>query len=213
MKKCTICNAVYQDECSFCPADGASLIASQDQSTGISNPAGQGLSPSLAKRRVPIFVWVLVGFAALFFLSLPLILLIALPTMGSVKKHANEQSAIQSVRAIQTAEMTYSVDYPTNGYACSLTALGGDPSIGPPTATSAQILGSELASGVKSGYNFAIASCTKVNVNGTDRITSYTVTAVPHRVGKSGNRGFCADETGVIKVDPEGGSNCTQVIQ
>ncbi len=213
MRKCTVCSAVYQDECSYCPADGAALIVSQDQQPSISFPASQNLPQSVAKRRIPIFVWVLVGFGALFFLSLPLVLLIAIPTIGSVKKHANEASAMQSIRAIQTAEMTYSVNYPTSGYVCSLASLGGDSSAGAPSATAAQLLKANLTSGFKDGYIFAITNCNKVNVSGADRITSYTVTAVPQRVGRSGNRGFCTDESGVIKVDPEGGSNCTQVVQ
>jgi type IV pilus assembly protein PilA len=31
-------------------------------------------------------------------------------------------------------------------------------------------------------------------------------------VGKTGNRGFCSDDTGVIKQDPAGGTNCTQNV-
>ena len=72
---------------------------------------------------------------------------------------------------------------------------------------------SDLASGIKSGYIFAISNCTKVNLNGTDRITGYQITAVPQTVGKTGNRGFCSDEFGTIKSDPAGGTNCTQPLQ
>jgi type IV pilus assembly protein PilA len=141
-----------------------------------------------------------------------ILMLMAIPTIGSLKKQANETSAMQSIRAIMQAQMSYSNTFPANGYACSLAALGGDPASGPPSATSAQILQSDLTSGIKSGYMFTIGNCTKVNLSGTDRITGYQVTAVPMTVGKTGNRGFCSDEQGAMKQDPAGGTNCTQNV-
>jgi type IV pilus assembly protein PilA len=139
-----------------------------------------------------------------------ILMLIAIPTVGSLKKHANEISAQQSLRAIQQAQMQFESTYPTNGYACSLPSLGGDPKSGAPSATGAQLLQGDLTSGIKSGYIFTISNCTKVNLNGTDRITGYQVTGVPETVGKTGDRGFCSDEFGTIKFDPAGGSNCAQ---
>ena len=139
-----------------------------------------------------------------------ILMLIAIPTMGNMKRYANELSATQSVRAINLAQSQYESTYPANGYACSLTALGGDPKSGPPSPTNSQVLQTDLASGIKSGYQFSISNCTKVNNNGTDRITGYTVTAVPLTVGNTGNRSFCSDQFGAIKFDPAGGTNCTQ---
>lgn len=213
MKRCPVCSAVYPPEHTYCKADWTTLIEAQDQGIPPS-PATPGWPPPpAAKRRVPIFVWVLIGVAAFFVLLLPLLALLAIPTLGSIKKHANELSAVKSMQAIQQAEAQYSFAYPANGYACSLMALGGDPASGAPTATSAQILQAELASGSRNGYHFAIPNCTKVTVNGTDRITSYSITAVPQTVGKTGSQGFCSNESGVIKSDPDGGTNCTQIIQ
>jgi type IV pilus assembly protein PilA len=142
-----------------------------------------------------------------------ILMLMAIPTIGGIKKQANETSAINSVQVIEKAQMQYESTYPVNGYACSLTALGGDPKSGAPTPAAAQLMQSDLASGIKSGYIFAISNCTKVNLNGTDRITGYQITAVPQTVGKTGNRGFCSDEFGTIKSDPAGGTNCTQPLQ
>jgi type IV pilus assembly protein PilA len=142
-----------------------------------------------------------------------ILMLIAIPTFGSLKKKANDLSAIQSVRAIQQAEMEYESTYPANGYACSLAALGGDPSAGAPSPTAAQMLQGDLTSGFKSGYVFTIANCSKVTINSTDRYTGYTVTAVPQTVGKTGDRGFCSDQFGTIKADPAGATNCTQLLQ
>jgi type IV pilus assembly protein PilA len=139
-----------------------------------------------------------------------ILMLIAIPTVGSLKKKANDLSAIQSVHTLMNAESMYESNYPTNGYACSVAALGGDPKSGPPTITAAQLIQPDLASGAKSGYIFNITNCTKINLNGTDRITGYTVTAIPQTVGQTGDRAYCGDQSGLIKFDPSGGSNCTQ---
>jgi type IV pilus assembly protein PilA len=141
-----------------------------------------------------------------------ILMLIAIPTVGSLKKKANDLSAINSVQTIQKAELQYSDTYPQTGYACTLQALGGDPNSGPPSATSAQILQGDLTSGFKSGYTFTITCKDKVTVNGTDRFNSYSITAVPQTVGKSGDRAFCSDQSGIIKFDPAGGTNCTQSL-
>ena len=143
-----------------------------------------------------------------------ILMLMAIPTIGVMKKNANETSAINSLRAITQAEIQYESTYPANGFACNLTALGGDPASGTPTPAAAQLLQSDLASSFKSGYIFAMSNCTKVTINGTDRITGYTLTAVPQAVGKTGNRGFCTDQFGgAPKYDATGGTNCTQLLQ
>jgi type IV pilus assembly protein PilA len=141
-----------------------------------------------------------------------ILMLMAIPTIGGLKKQANETSAMNSVQVIMKAEMQYESTFPSTGYACSLAALGGDPKSGAPTPAAAQLLQADLASGIKSGYIFSVGNCTKANTNGTDRITGYQITAVPETVGKTGNRGFCSDEFGTIKSDPAGGNNCTQNV-
>ena len=143
-----------------------------------------------------------------------ILMLIAIPNMLNLKASANETSAIQSLRTIHEAEIQYQSEFPANGYACSLAALGGDPSSGPPSPQGAQLIQSDLASGFKSGYMFNITNCTKVTINNQDRVTGYTLTAVPQAVGKTGDRGFCTDQFGGSpKYDPAGGTNCTQLLQ
>jgi len=142
-----------------------------------------------------------------------ILMLIAIPTVGSLKKKADETSAIQSVRAVIQAQMQYESSYPTTGYACTLAALGGDPKTGAPSAASAQMLQGDLSGGLKSGYIFSVSNCTKKNLNGNDLITGYQVTAVPVTVGQTGDRGFCSDQFGSIKFDPTGGTNCVQPLQ
>jgi len=147
-------------------------------------------------------------------MSVMLILMtLAVPQLLKLRKTTNETSAIQSVRTIAAAELSYSAAYPTNGFACSIAQLGGDPKSGAPSGQAAQLIASDLASGQKAGYTFAITNCTKVTVNNQDMYTSFEVTAVPQSVGKSGDRGFCSDENNTIRFDPAGGTNCTQPIQ
>src|SRR5208337_611294 len=76
-----------------------------------------------------------------------ILMLLAIPTISALRKNGNRLSAIASIRAIETAETMYSTTYPTNGYSCSLTAMGGDPSSGPPSPTSAQLLKADITSG------------------------------------------------------------------
>jgi len=141
-----------------------------------------------------------------------ILMLIAIPTVGSLKKKANDLSAQNSVQVITKAELQYSDTYPANGFACTLPALGGNPTSGAPSASSAQILQDDLVSGYKSGYIFTVTCKDKVTVNGVDRFNSYAVTGVPQTVGKTGDRGFCSDQSGIIKYDPAGGTNCTQTL-
>ena len=141
-----------------------------------------------------------------------ILMLIAIPTMGNMTRYANETSAVKSVQAINLAESQFTTTFPAQGFSCSLTALGGDPNSGPPTPTKAEMLQTDLATGIKSGYQFTITNCVKNTQNGGDRVTGYTVIAQPLTVGKTGNRTFCSDENGQIKFDPTGGTNCTQIL-
>jgi type IV pilus assembly protein PilA len=142
-----------------------------------------------------------------------ILMLIAIPNFSNMKSQANETSAIQSLRAIYEAQIQYQTNYPASGFAPNLTMLGGASSSGPPTAQSAQVLDTNLSTGQKSGYTFAIVNPTKVTVNNQDMYTSYEATAVPQAVGKTGHRGFCIDQAGEIKADPTGGTNCTVPLQ
>lgn len=146
-------------------------------------------------------------------MSVILILMaVAIPNYMNMRSQANETAAMEELRTLNSAEIQYQTNYPANGFSCALSQLGGDPKAGAPSAQAAQLIPSDLASGYKSGYLFAITNCTKVNVNNKDVYTSFEVTAVPQAVGKTGHRGFCMDQTGEVKADPAGGTNCTQPI-
>jgi type IV pilus assembly protein PilA len=146
-------------------------------------------------------------------MSVILILMtLAVPAMQKVIKKGNETSAIASMRDLNTQEGVYNSDFPTHGFACTLAAMGGKEGSGAPTPEAAQLIPEDLASGNKSGYTFNVSCGTKVTVNNQDQATSYSLTAVPNTVGKTGDRGFCSDGN-EIRVDPKGGTNCTELLQ
>ncbi|MFZ0804955.1 MAG: prepilin-type N-terminal cleavage/methylation domain-containing protein [Candidatus Sulfotelmatobacter sp.] len=122
---------------------------------------------------------------------------IAIPNLLHAKMAANESSAVASIRTINTAEITYNSTYPNVGYAASLSNMGG---VSPctPTSTTACLIDSVLASGVKSGYNFAAAG------SGGPPAVQYYATGVPTVVNQTGIRSFCSFEDAVIRVQPTG---------
>jgi prepilin-type N-terminal cleavage/methylation domain-containing protein len=108
---------------------------------------------------------------------------IAIPNLLRSRIAANEASAVGSLRAINSAEITYQTTYPDLGFT-SLSSLGG-----------AGLLDSVLAVGAKSGYSFALTS------SGSSPATGYTVTGSPSTPGTTGQRYFFTDQSGVIRQD------------
>lgn len=138
------------------------------------------------------------------------IVAVAIPGFIRARISANEASAISSVRAVNTAQVTYAVTYPTVGYADNLAKLGS-PTSGSVSASQSGlldwVLGCENQPCPKSGYWFLID-----NVQGTP-ISSYRVTGLPQAPGRTGIRGFCSDKMNPVTADPNGGNNCTIDLQ
>lgn len=126
---------------------------------------------------------------------------IAVPNYLRSRLVANESSAAQSLRTINTASVTYSSSYPTNGYPPSLAALGGAVPC-TATPTNACLLDEVLSAGTKAGYTFIFTG------DGLTPSITYSVTATPITLGISGQRMFCTDQTSVIRYDPSG-AGCT----
>jgi len=126
---------------------------------------------------------------------------IAVPNYLRSRMVANESSAAQSLRTINTAAVSYSTTYPNLGFPPSLGSLGGAT---PCSAASANacLLDSVLAAGIKAGYQFQYTG------DGLTPSVGYSATAVPVSPGISGQRMFCSDATSVIRFDPSG-SGCT----
>jgi len=139
---------------------------------------------------------------------------IAIPNLIRARIVANETSAQASLRVIDTAALSYSERY-SNGFPPSLLAMDGVDA-GAPNCDHAQLIDSVLASGQKNGYVFtytpvpdletqdrtvsAAAAANGCSVGGAD---SFTVTADPIS-SSTGSKHFYVDQTGVIRVEPNG---------
>jgi len=130
---------------------------------------------------------------------LAIILIIAaitIPSLTAMKIHANEASALASIKAIQTAQTSYQTSYPAQGYAGSLAVLGGSESCTPSPAT-ACLLDEVLTGGMKAGYNFAILGGNPSN--GAN--TTYVAAAAPAAYNHTGVHRFCSTEKNVLRWD------------
>lgn len=136
---------------------------------------------------------------------------IAIPNMIASKIAANEAAAVSSVRAINTAQTAYAIAYPQQGYSDTLLKLAEPSGGGAVSSTSAGlidwVLGCASQPCTRSGYNFSI-----IDTVGTP-VSSYEITGVPAAPGRTGHRGFCGSNNPTIRFDPNGGTNCTQVVQ
>ena len=161
--------------------------------------------------RKPAWFWIAIaaGCSLILLTVLLIVAAIAVPQVLKIKKHANQTAAIQTMRTIAQAEANYNLISSPRSYACSLAALAGTDS-----AQSSELIDATLAtSGQKSGYVFAITCPTKTTVDAQNVSATYQLTAVPTKVGQTGDSGFCADENNVMRVDPTGGTNCTEPLE
>jgi type IV pilus assembly protein PilA len=133
-----------------------------------------------------------VGFSLIELLIVVAIILIiaaiAIPNLLHAKMAANEATAVSSIHAINTAEVSYSTANPTIGYSGALVDLG---------PTGGAYLDSTLAGGTKSGYNFLYVQDTSNTPS-----TGYTLNVDPVTRGASGQRSFYSDASNVIRYNP-----------
>ena len=111
---------------------------------------------------------------------------IAVPNLLQSKAAANEASAISSIRAIVTSEITYSATTGSGSYAADLTDL-----------SAASLIDSVLGAGTKDGYAFVVAGTAN----------TFTITANPTDPTITGNRYFFADQSGVIRTSTDGAAD------
>jgi type IV pilus assembly protein PilA len=128
---------------------------------------------------------------------------IAIPNLLRARIAANESSAVQSIRTLNTAEVTYQSQFPNVGFSATIAALGpGGPTCpaGGPTAAAACLIDTVLANATaaatpKSGYFFPYTPAAAVG----GIVVDYTVAGNAAGQGQSGVRAFCSDSDGVIR--------------
>jgi type IV pilus assembly protein PilA len=127
---------------------------------------------------------------------------IAIPNLLRSRIAANEASAVGSIRTVNTAQITYSANYPARGFAPNLAMLGMDPR--GPTASSpehAGYLNESLANQdcagegwcAKSGFRFRVSAvCQRQSCK------DFVVVATPVS-SATGTRSFCSTSDGLIR--------------
>ncbi len=136
---------------------------------------------------------------------------IAVPGLLRARMSGNEASAIGSLRAISSAQSTFSSSCGSNGYAQDLADLAK-----PPAGSTAGFISPDLSANgvVKSGYavtltaddgaaavTVASATC---NASANDAMSAYFAEAHPVTVGSTGQRSFATDSRSTIFLDNTG---------
>ena len=126
---------------------------------------------------------------------------IAIPNLLRARLAANESSAVASLKAINTAEALYLINYPMSGYGTLTQLSGNEPCT--PSSAAACLIDSSLASGAKGGYIF------NVELTGSAPASNYLATAVPATVGSTGQRSFCSTNQAAIHQKANGSAITT----
>ena len=143
----------------------------------------------------------ILGYLGVSLIPILIIAAIAIPNLLRAKTAANEASAVGLVRTLNTAAISYSIQY--GHYPAVLTNLG-PPSMGKPSENMANLIDAVLASGTKSGYRFTFQAS---DSQGRGIYDAYTVHADPITPGTTGNRHFFTDQSGVIRVESDRPAN------
>jgi type IV pilus assembly protein PilA len=130
---------------------------------------------------------------------------IAVPGLLRARMSGNESSAIGSVRAINSAQASYSASAASGGYAIDLAVL-----VEPCPNSNQGFISPDLSANgvVKSGYTVALeaaaggAELTGVtDCNGVAPQTDYFAKAEPVTLGSTGGRSFGSTASGTIFAD------------
>lgn len=134
---------------------------------------------------------------------------IAIPNLLRARMSANDSAAASTLRTMNTAQVTYSTNNSSIGFANDLTHLGAG---APPgvdctvpanvTSNSACLLDTVIACAVngpcpKGGYQYFLQNSQPVN----NVVPDYTFTAAPIGWATTGTKNWCTNADAVIRVD------------
>ena len=128
---------------------------------------------------------------------------IAVPGLLRARMSGNEASAIGSMRAVNSSQVTYAASCGGGGYATTLADLAAVPSAGGDPFISPDL---NIDNVVKSGYQInldpgtgAIAVLAAASTcNNTASQSTYHATATPATPGQTGTRAFATNNSGTI---------------
>jgi type IV pilus assembly protein PilA len=136
---------------------------------------------------------------------------IAVPGLLRARMAGNEASAIGSLRAINSAQMTYSTSCASNGYAATLADLSK-----PPVGSNQGFVSPDLSANgvVKSGYFVNLTAdagaapvataASTCNAAAEAPVSSYFAESHPMTPGSTGQRSFATDARGTIYYTSSG---------
>ena len=137
------------------------------------------------------------GFSVVHLVVLIAILLvitaIAIPGIVRSKFSRNEAAAIGALQTLNSACVTYRDKY--GGYPRALANLGPGAAL---NASSAALIDASLASGTTEGY---VLKYLPGATDAAGNPLSYSITAVPSTPGRTGQRQFYTDQSGVIRAN------------
>jgi prepilin-type N-terminal cleavage/methylation domain-containing protein len=129
---------------------------------------------------------------------------IAIPNLMHSKMSANEAAAVEALRTLNSTAVMYSMSY--GGFPHTISDLGPANGSTNPTAASADLIDSVLATGVKSGYKFTFAVAA---ADPAGNVLAYSITASPTVPGTTGQRSFYTDQSGTIRATSSGTADST----
>jgi type IV pilus assembly protein PilA len=125
---------------------------------------------------------------------------IAIPNLLQARMSANEASAVGSLSAIKSSEVTYYTAYPTVGYSPDIGSLGGPPPC-TPSSTTACLIDSSLSASTpgnpgRSGYFFL---ATGIITGGATINSAFVAAAAPMNANQTGNHDYCTANDGILR--------------
>ena len=127
---------------------------------------------------------------------------IAVPGLLRARQSGNEASAIGSIRAINSSQVTFAASCGGGGYAQDLAVLATAPAMGEPfisidlNANAVQKSG--YAFGLAAGVNSQAVLAAAATCNGGASFSTFHATGTPVTVGSTGQRAFATNQTGTI---------------
>jgi type IV pilus assembly protein PilA len=127
---------------------------------------------------------------------------IAVPGLLRARMSGNETSAIGSLRAVNTSQVSYSTACGLGGYAVLYATLGV-----PPPGGNQGFLSEDISKGgvspAKSGYTYSLAAgaggaAGPADCNGTVTNVTYYASTIPTSPASTGNRAFATSQAGAI---------------
>jgi prepilin-type N-terminal cleavage/methylation domain-containing protein len=125
---------------------------------------------------------------------------IAIPNFLKSRMAANQASAVQALRVINTAEVSYSSTF-GGTYSSTLVQLGPPAGGSLASSSAADLIDAVMAGGTKSGYSFFY---TPTLPDALGNYNGFTINANPSEPGVTGITYYFTDESHVIRASTTG---------